>query len=161
MMTHQPHNRHMTVGSPALLAAAEAALTDQGIAWTHLREQIFAVLSEQETPVSAYDVAERLSHRLDRRIAANSVYRILDLFVEHNLAKRVESRNAYVANTHPACEHDCIFLVCDSCNNIAHLDDDTLAGGLRQRAKSAGFTPVRPVVEVIGRCHDCTGGKDR
>jgi Fur family zinc uptake transcriptional regulator len=34
-------------------------------------------------------------------VAANSVYRILDLFVGANLARRVESANAYIANDHP------------------------------------------------------------
>jgi Fur family zinc uptake transcriptional regulator len=38
-----------------------------------------------------------------KRVAANSVYRILDLFVRTNLANRVESANAYLANTHPGC----------------------------------------------------------
>jgi Fur family zinc uptake transcriptional regulator len=108
-----------------------------------------------DTPVSAYDVADRVSEKVGRRVAANSIYRILDLFVAHNLAKRVESRNAYIANTHPACAHDCIFLVCNQCGRIAHLDDDSLATLLRGRAAGAGFAPLRPVVEVIGLCAAC------
>jgi Fe2+ or Zn2+ uptake regulation protein len=83
-----------------------------------------------------------------RRVAANSVYRILDLFVGANLARRVESANAYVANDHPDCLHDCIFLICDSCGNTTHLDDDKLAGGVRAAASAAGFSPERPVIEV-------------
>ena len=66
-----------------------------------------------------------------RRVAANSVYRILDLFVGSNLARRVESANAYVANAHPDCLHDCIFLICDSCGQTVHIDDDSLSGGVR------------------------------
>ena len=93
----------------------------------------------------------------DRRVAANSVYRILDLFVGANLARRVESANAYVANAHPDCLHDCIFLICDSCGQAVHIDDDTLSGGVREAAKSAGFSAPRPVIEVRGRCGDCDG----
>ena len=105
--------------------------------------------------MSAYVVADRVSANLNRRIAANSIYRILDLFVAHNIAKRVESRNAYIANTHPACAHDCIFLVCETCGHIGHLDDDKLASAMRGRAVSTGFQPVRPVLELLGQCRAC------
>jgi Fur family transcriptional regulator, zinc uptake regulator len=97
-----------------------------------------------------------VSKREGRRVAANSVYRILDLFVSANLVRRVESANAYVANEHPDCLHDCIFLVCDSCGQATHIDDDAVASGVRQAASKSGFAPVRPVIEVHGRCADCT-----
>ena len=90
-----------------------------------------------------------------RRVAANSVYRILDLFVGANLARRVESANAYVANDHPDCLHDCIFLICDNCGQTTHIDDDRLTGGVRAAAKAAGFTAERPVIEVRGSCGEC------
>ena len=104
---------------------------------------------------SAYDIAEAVSKAEGRRVAANSVYRILDLFVGANLARRVESANAYVANAHPDCLHDCIFLVCDSCGQTTHLDNDTITKGVRNAAEAAWFLPVRPVIEVRGRCAEC------
>lgn len=146
---------HMPTGSAALKAAAASALASQGVQWTGLRESVFDALAAGERPVSAYDVAERVSAAQGRRIAANSVYRILDLFVAHNVAKRVESRNAYVANTHPTCAHDCIFLVCEACGRIDHLDDDQLADRMRGRAGAAGFAPSRAVLELLGRCQTC------
>lgn len=64
-------------------------------------------------------------------------YSNLDLLVAANLAQRVVSANGHVANAHPGCRHDCIFLVCDGCGTTTHLDDDSLTRGLR------------------GRCRDC------
>ena len=96
-----------------------------------------------------------MSQDQGRRVAANSVYRILDLFVGANLARRVESSNAYIANAHPDCLHDCIFLVCDSCGQTTHLDNDSITKGVRSAAEAAGFSPVRPVIEVRGKCADC------
>jgi Fur family transcriptional regulator, zinc uptake regulator len=93
-----------------------------------------------------------------KRVAANSVYRILDLFVRTNLARRVESANAYVANSHPGCRHDCIFLICDLCGKAVHNDDDKLTGALRLAAQAAGFAEVRPVVEIRGHCAECASG---
>ena len=120
-----------------------------------MRAAIYAVLARFEKPASAYDIAEAVSKSEGRRVAANSVYRILDLFVCANVARRVESVNAYIANKHPDCVHDCIFLVCDDCGQATHLDDDNLTGNVRAAAKSVGFVDVRPVIEVRGKCADC------
>jgi Fur family zinc uptake transcriptional regulator len=90
-----------------------------------------------------------------KRVAANSVYRILDVFVGTNIATRVESANAYIVNAHPDCAHDCLFLVCKSCGQTTHIDDDHLSDGVRAAAAKAGFNPVRPVIEVLGICADC------
>jgi Fur family zinc uptake transcriptional regulator len=139
----------------ALTAAARAALESRGEQWTDLRAAVFATLSAIERPASAYDVTEQLSQKQGRRVAANSVYRILDLFVTANLAQRIESANAYVANPHPGCIHDCIFLVCDRCGQTVHLDQDDIAGQVRAAARAAGFAPQRPVIEVRGLCATC------
>lgn len=148
---------HPAAGSADLLAQAEDAIRASGVAWTDLRQAVFQSLSNSGKAVSAYDVSDDVSRRLGRRIAANSVYRILDLFVATNLAKRVESRNAYIANVHPACAHDCIFLVCESCGGIEHLDDDQLADAMRARARARGFVAKRPALELLGTCSACQG----
>ena len=54
-----------------------------------------------------------------------------------NIAMRVESANAYVANAHPDCLHDCIFLICDDCGKATHLDDDRVTGALRAAGAGA------------------------
>ena len=151
MADHAHHEHH----GAALADAAQATLERSGEQWTTMRARIFEALAGFDRPASAYDIAEAVSKLEGRRIAANSVYRILDLFVGANLARRVESANAYVANAHPDCLHDCIFLVCDNCGQTVHLDDDRLTNGVRSAAVAAGFSPVRPVIEVRGKCADC------
>ena len=148
------HDHHIHQGE-SLKEAARERLTGRGEQWTGMRESVFEALASFDRPASAYDIAEAVSKAQDRRVAANSVYRILDLFVTANLARRVESANAYVANQHPDCLHDCIFLICDSCGQAVHIDDDRLSGGVRDAAKQAGFSAQRPVIEVRGTCGDC------
>lgn len=148
------HQHHLHEGE-SLRDAAAAQMAEKGEQWTEMRSAVFDSLAQFDKPASAYDVAEHVSKSLGRRVAANSVYRILDLFVTSNLAMRVESANAYIANQHPGCLHDCIFLICDSCGSTTHIDDDKLSGGVRSAAEHAGFEPVRPVIEVRGRCGDC------
>jgi Fur family transcriptional regulator, zinc uptake regulator len=149
-----PHDHHSHAGE-SLKKAARSTVEDAGEQWTQMRAAVFDALASFDRPASAYDIADAVSRVQGRRVAANSVYRILDLFVGANVARRVESANAYIANDHPGCLHDCIFLICDNCGNTTHIDDDRLAGGVRAAAKQAGFQPDRPVIEVRGRCGEC------
>jgi Fur family zinc uptake transcriptional regulator len=152
MSGHDHHEHH----GESLVDAARGALVEAGEQWTDMRADVFAALAAREKPSSAYDIAESVSALRGKRVAANSVYRILDLFVRANLARRVESANAYVANSHPGCRHDCIFLICDSCGQVVHIDDDKLTGALVSAARDAGFADVRPVVELRGMCEACS-----
>ena len=152
------HDHQLHEGD-SLKTAAKSRLEHKGEQWTDMRAAVFDALAGFDRPASAYDIAEAVSKSQDRRVAANSVYRILDLFVGANLARRVESANAYVANKHPDCLHDCIFLICDNCGQAVHIDDDKLSSGIRDAAASAGFAAKRPVIEVRGTCEDCGASK--
>lgn len=153
MASHHHHHEH---SGADLVGAARTALVEAGEQWTEMRADVFAALAAHEKPASAYDIAEAVSRLRGKRVAANSVYRILDLFVKSNLARRVESANAYLVNPHPGCRHDCIFLICDSCGEAVHIDDDRLTGALVAAASQAGFADVRPVVELRGHCAKCS-----
>ncbi|TXC71211.1 transcriptional repressor [Sphingomonas ginsenosidivorax] len=150
-------HKHREPQGDDLTTAARTALEKSGEQWTAMRASVFGALAGFDKPASAYDIAEAVSKVEGRRVAANSVYRILDLLVAANVARRVESANAYVANAHPDCIHDCIFLVCDKCGQTTHIDDDPVTQGVRRAAEAAGFAPVRPVIEVRGVCAACAG----
>ena len=153
-MAKHAHAHHEHEGED-LIEAARTTLTDSGEQWTGMRQSVFEELARHDKPASAYDIADNLSRSRGKRVAPNSVYRILDLFVRTNLANRIESANAYLVNTHPGCRHDCIFLICDDCGKATHIDDERVTGALREAGKDAGFTDVRPVVELRGLCDDC------
>ena len=142
------HHDHATITSFTKAirssAAARDRLTREGEQWTDMRAAVFEALAGFDKPASAYDIAEAVSKAQGRRVAANSVYRILDLFVGANLARRVESANAYVANQHPDCLHDCIFLICDTCGQAVHIDDDSLTGGVREAAEERRLLGAAP-----------------
>lgn len=147
--THEVHS------GESLIDAARDALVGSGEQWTSMRADVFEELARHDRPASAYDIADNLSARRGRRVAPNSIYRILDLFVSNNLALRVESANAYLANSHPGCSHDCIFLVCDECGEATHVDDDAVSRTVRGIAEARKFTARRPIIEIRGLCDAC------
>ena len=99
-MAHN-HHTHTLYEGEALTDAAKTALEKSGEQWTKMRAAVFDALAGFDRPASAYDIAEAVSNAQERRVAANSVYRILDLFTAANVARRIESANAYLANRHP------------------------------------------------------------
>ena len=153
-MAQHSHREH---SGDRLVEEAAAVLVNSGEQWTAMRADIFRALAAQDRPASAYDIAEQVGRARGKRVAANSVYRILDLFVRTTLANRIESANAYLVNSHPGCRHDCIFVICDDCGQASHFDDDRLTRALREAGQGAGFADVRPVVELRGVCQDCAG----
>ncbi|SEJ11560.1 Fur family transcriptional regulator, zinc uptake regulator [Sphingobium sp. AP50] len=152
-MADHDHHHHQEPTGAKLANAARATLEAQNEQWTPMRAAIFDALAAEEKPASAYDIADNVSKARGKRVAPNSVYRILDLFVANNIAMRVESANAYIANAHPGCHHDCIFLVCDECGQVTHIDNDPITSSLRAAADKAGFTPKRAVIEMRGTCN--------
>ncbi|SNS67758.1 Fur family transcriptional regulator [Sphingopyxis indica] len=148
-------HKHIEASGASLAKAARDTLEKGGEAWTDMRAAIFDAVAQIGKPASAYEIADIVSQNRGKRVAPNSVYRILDLFVANNLVRRVESANAFVANSHPGCLHDCIFLICDSCGAAVHVDDDKIAGGVRAAAEATGFSAERPVIEVRGKCAEC------
>lgn len=153
-MTQHSH-KHIAATGASLAQEAQAVLEKSGESWTDMRAQIFAAVAEIGKPSSAYEIADLVSQKRGKRVAPNSVYRILDLFVAKNLVRRIESANAFVANSHPGCFHDCIFLICDACGQATHVDNDRLSQDVRAAAAATGFEPERPIIEVRGICAAC------
>jgi Fur family transcriptional regulator, zinc uptake regulator len=147
---------HHCANSDTLRQRAEEALTATGEQWTPMREAVFLELARHEGPTSAYQIADDLSQARGKRVAPNSIYRILDLFVSKNLAVKIESANAFLSNSHPGEEHDCVFLVCDACGSASHVDSEEVGQNLRSIAASQHFRPERPVLEIRGICKECS-----
>ncbi len=121
-----------------------------------MRKAVFDAVAAEGSPRTAYAITDFVSSVLGRKIGANTIYRILELFIEHNLVSRIESQNTYVACDHPQNQADCIFLVCSDCGQTTHLDDHSTSEQVRALAIATGFTPERMVIEANGRCMSCS-----
>jgi Fur family transcriptional regulator, zinc uptake regulator len=61
---------------------------------TRNQDLVLKTLNAADTPLSAYDILDRL--RGDGLRAPLQIYRALDKLIEHGLAHRLESLNAFV-----------------------------------------------------------------
>ena len=135
---------------------AEGLCAARGQRLTPMRRRVLEALLASHKPLGAYEIIERLAHR--GRLAPITVYRALDFLLAQGLVHRIESRNAYIAciSRHQAGAM-MVFLLCDMCGAVGEAPSSAVAKSLLAAAKSAGFTPKTPVVEIPGVCAHCRG----
>lgn len=107
-------------------------------------------------PMSAYEVMDAL-REAGRSAAPPTAYRALARLIELGLVHRLESINAYVACCAEHGRDAPAFSICDDCGTVAEFSDPDALDRVVDAARRAGFEPVKPVIELHGRCADCRG----
>ncbi|WP_081929161.1 Fur family transcriptional regulator [Microvirga sp. BSC39] len=163
-MVHTPSLQHHLPGetarfqaSPAsgtgkILADTEALCRAKGVRLTPIRRRVLEVLLGAAKPLGAYDLADALVSQ-GRRMAPITVYRALDFLIEHGLAHRLASRNAYIASTSghgvPA------FLICEDCGEATEITCTDVAETVRRVLTAQGYQPLARALEITGQCPHC------
>jgi Fur family zinc uptake transcriptional regulator len=156
-----PGHDHDRCSSDAM-AVAEAVCEERGQRLTAIRRKVLAVLLSSHKPLGAYEIIDRLATkgpgRTGPRPAPITAYRALEFLRENGLVHRIESRNAFIAcvHNHVAGEF-VVFLICETCGAVGEASSADVAATLTTAARSAGFTPKSPVLEITGVCVHCRG----
>lgn len=137
------------------MAMAEAICGDRGQRLTTIRRKVLAALLDSHRPLGAYEIIERLASR-GPRPAPITAYRALEFLRENGLVHRIESRNAFIACVHNHAAGELVaFLICERCGAVGEASSKEVATTLAAAARSAGFTPRSPVIEISGVCSHC------
>lgn len=124
---------------------------------TRNQELVLETLNNAESPLSAYDILDRLREAGLR--APLQVYRALEKLIEQGLAHRLESLNAFVccadAGAHAEDTATAAFAICSQCGHVDEFADPVVAERLRDWALGQGFTPQRTTIELRGCCRNC------
>lgn len=147
-----PNHHH---NAPALVEEVRAKCAALGLRFTPLREKVLELIANASGPSKAYTLLEQLRTEHDSA-APPTVYRALEFLLEHGFVHKVESINAFVACPHPGGTHLAQFLVCDQCGTAIELEGEMLPKLLTELAVAQQFSAERLVVEVHGRCINCT-----
>lgn len=123
---------------------------------TPARRAALDVLTKANRPVGAYEMIDLLVDAKGKRPAPISVYRALAYLLDHGLAHRLASKNAFVVCGHShGAEEPVIFLICEQCGEVTEATSTALTGELAALAAKSGFRPRTRVVEIAGRCERC------
>ena len=139
----------------AQIEAASLACASQGAQLTPLRREVLRLVIEAGTPLTAYQLLDRL--RQSRAGAAPpTIYRALDFLLANRLIHRIEMLNAFIpcveAGQHT---HAVQFLVCRRCGTVAEVEDHAVSAALEHAAEDHGFHAGKTVVEMEGTCAAC------
>lgn len=138
----------------AVVGRAERFSRERGVAFTPMRRRVLETLAAAQGPVTAYDLADRLS--TERRVAPVQIYRALEFLIEAGVVHRLATRSAFVACAHEHARGETtVFLVCGQCGTVAEVASPAVGRGLKGTAAASDFEPHHPVVEVEGRCATC------
>ena len=149
-----PDHDHGRCSADAL-AHAEALCVKRGERLTAMRRQVLETLAGSHKPLGAYEIIDLVAAR-GPRPAPITIYRALDFLTAQGFVHRIESRNAFLAciNNH-ASDAPVVFLICEHCGAVGEAPSAAVAESLNAAAKSAGFTPKSPVIEITGVCAHC------
>jgi len=120
------------------------------------RRRALAILKEANRPIGAYEMIELMADGKGKRPAPISVYRALAYLLDHGLAHRLASQNAFVVCGHAhGAEEPVLFLICERCGEVKEATSTALSKSLAALATEAGFAPRSRVIEIAGRCQRC------
>lgn len=156
MTSECPHHARSRTSSAPIgdrLAVAQARCEAAGERWTPPRERTYELLIRANGPIGAYDLLARFG--VARGSAKpTTIYRALGFLLELGLVHRIESRNMFVACSHPGAAHNPQIVICDCCARAFELD---LGGrGIAEAiARERGFILRDWIAEAAGLCPAC------
>jgi Fur family transcriptional regulator, zinc uptake regulator len=119
---------------------------------SRLEELVLAEIEADRGVVRAYGLAGILSNKLGRRIAPNSVYRVLETLMSRGAIRRVVSQNAFIASH----DRNHILLICLQCGAGVEINDTSFAEQLLSLCRRHQFNAERVFLEVSGTCPQCS-----
>jgi Fe2+ or Zn2+ uptake regulation protein len=134
--------------------SAIQVLKAKGYKVTEPRKRVLKVLAEADKPVSPYEIQEMLQQR-GEYLNHVTIYRILDLLCDLNLAHKVLLRGGFVKCTLGEGEGCHRFVVCRECGTLKEYADKALCAEENEMARDLGFRAEQHFSEFSGVCAKC------
>ncbi len=132
-----------------------AVLSQAGLKRGGARERVIELLATKPCALSVVEIEDEL-RASGRPTGRASVYRVLDLLVEHGLVERLElgDGQARFERSHPDGEHH-HHLVCDRCGRLVAFDDPGLERAIDRLSERLGVRIDSHDVLLRGACQRC------
>jgi Fur family zinc uptake transcriptional regulator len=121
---------------------------------TQPRKQVLRVLDGAQEPVSPYEIQKILEGN-GEHLNHVTIYRILALFCDLNLAHKVLLLNGFVKCSLGKEEGCHRFMVCRQCGALKEFADKALCEEENEIAQDLGFRSEQHFSEFSGICSNC------
>jgi Fur family ferric uptake transcriptional regulator len=133
----------------------DEVLARAGLKHGGARQRVIDLLADEMCALSAVEIEDMLRDQ-GKPTARASIYRVLDLLVDHGLVERVTVGQglARFERTHPDGEHH-HHLVCAHCGCLVAFDDPELEEAIDTLPERLGVRVEHHDVVLRGACPDC------
>ena len=130
-------------------------LRDAGLRQAEARERVVDLLAGEPCALSAVEIEQALRAQ-GRRTGLASIYRALELLVEHGLVERVavDRGQTRFERVLPSGEHH-HHLVCEQCGRLVAFDDPGLERAINRVSARLGARVDHHEVVLRGACGRC------
>ncbi|HZU59556.1 MAG TPA: Fur family transcriptional regulator [Solirubrobacteraceae bacterium] len=144
-----------TSSLPTWTEHAHTVLARAGLRRGGARERVIELLAQEPCALSAVEIEDALRAH-GGRIGRASIYRVLELLVEHGLVERVSVGHdlSRFERLLPSGEHH-HHLVCDRCGRLVAFDDPGLERAIHRVSERLGVRVEHHEVVLRGACEDC------
>jgi Fur family transcriptional regulator, ferric uptake regulator len=132
-----------------------AVLSSAGLKRGGARERVISLLAAQPCALSAVEIEDAL--RSSGRVTGRAtIYRVLELLVEHGLVERVEvgDGQSRFERIQPGGDHH-HHLVCEQCGRLVAFDDPGLERAIDRLSERLGVRIASHDVLLRGACSRC------
>ena len=117
------------------------------------QSEILACLRRAKEPMSAYAILDRV--RTSGISHPPTVYRALNELMQKGMVHRLQSRAAFIACDHGACDGKLAFAICRQCGKVVEIPlSDRDEAALLDLAPDQ-ILPDQVTVEIAGLCETC------
>jgi Fur family transcriptional regulator, zinc uptake regulator len=122
------------------------------------QSKILGCLREAGEPMSAYAILDRV--RKSGIAHPPTVYRALNDLMKKGMVHRLQSRSAFIACGHGACDGRLAFAICRACDKVVEIPL-----GKKEQARLLGLapaeiTPEQITLEIAGVCEACRSAQE-
>ncbi len=117
------------------------------------QSEILACLRKAGEPMSAYAILDKV--RKAGIAHPPTVYRALNDLMRKGMVHRLQSRSAFIACDHGACDGRAAFAICRACDRVIEISlSDRDEAALRDLSPDE-IAPEQVTVEIVGLCESC------
>lgn len=138
-----------------LLDKAYKHCISHGHRFTSPRARVLTILAEENKPMGAYDILQKLSSETNKPNPP-TVYRAIQFWHQEGFVHCIDSLKSYVACSNDHHIGQTKFLICNQCDFVKELDSIIDFTPVSKSAKSINFSISNCTIEIKGLCADCT-----
>ena len=135
----------------SLLDKAYKHCVHNGYRYTEPRERVLKILVNENKPLGAYEILEKLSQEV-KKPKPQTVYRAIQFWHEEGFIHCIDSLKSYVVCLHEHHVGQTQFLICNHCDFVQELDCVTDINPAYNAANQIEFSISNITIEIKGLC---------